>query len=906
MSTSGFPLPNRGAMRKHMAEEARRIRVSKRTNLCGCFLVDTGRRQYLPLLDSESYTTIFSGTSKTVLKQTFVSSFSLDNAKEYMYSFPLYDGVSVVGFECKIGSKSLYGLVKEKKKAEAIFDTVVAKGDTAGLLIQGPEASDVFITRIGNIPPGETVFVKITYICELKQDDIEEGICFTIPTTIAPRYGLTGSVRPLQGAGSGTKLLDHSSAGIRITVDIILPDGHHIKGIESPSHLIAVSIGTISIAAQAVPVMNKASATLSLGTTTLEKDFVLIMQFKHTGIPKALLETHPTIPNHRALMVTLVSKFPLRYSPWSDSPSEIVFVADRSASMRNNISMLISALKVFLKSLPTSISFNICSFGTDCKFMWPQSKSYNNETLQEAVQYISTFESNYGGTETFKALKATIERRLTGLPLEIIILTDGNITDQQSLFSYINEQIEETRGDIRVFSLGIGNQVSHALIEGLARAGNGLSKVVQDGERLDKSVIHMLREALSPHIGNGILEVKYGEDDDDFELVDEATDEKDDMETLFSETEEVTTSLFYTNIDNKTKSLPKSHYPNIIQAPHKIPSLFDNARTTVYLLMGPKTIQRNPTSVILRSSSSHGPPILEIPIEVLTERGTTIHQLAARKASQDLEESRGWMFGTKVADVKSLLEKEAVRLGQMFQVVNKWCSFVAVSSEDGEILTQNTTRSDLSNDILSPAISDGRREISSPARPLVFIPRPPQNTERFKKTKISSRQLLTPVQHPNDLNVPFNRMENTQNHVGSIRTTASGRIIPEKIPKDVEAELVSNVLTTTDPTVSPPNSNSMKVLALIDLQSFDGPWNISKSLLHILGFEIPKPPQGMSEEAWITIFIVTLLEEKVPEEEDVWGLVVEKARKYLRTNLGTEDPHLAEEIARLVIEKSCW
>ena len=75
--------------------------------------------------------------------------------------------------------------------------------------------------------------------------------------------------------------------------------------------------------------MNKASATLSLGSTALEKDFVLVLLSKDTGIPKAMLETHVTIPDQQALMVTLVPEFSL-----PASRSEIVFVADRSGSMR--------------------------------------------------------------------------------------------------------------------------------------------------------------------------------------------------------------------------------------------------------------------------------------------------------------------------------------------------------------------------------------------------------------------------------------------------------------------------------------------------------------------------------------------------------------------------------------------
>ena len=163
--------------------------------LCGCYYYDTyvvtwqqRIKKYLPLVDSEAHSTILNTTSKTVLKQTFTNPSSEVAIKECIYTFPLYDGVSVVGFTCKIGSRILTGLVKEKTKAKEIFDQAVAKGETAGLLEQAPEASDVFSTKLGNIPAGKSVIVEITYIGELKHHETE-GIRFTIPTSIAPRYG---------------------------------------------------------------------------------------------------------------------------------------------------------------------------------------------------------------------------------------------------------------------------------------------------------------------------------------------------------------------------------------------------------------------------------------------------------------------------------------------------------------------------------------------------------------------------------------------------------------------------------------------------------------------------------------------------------------------------------------------
>lgn len=77
-------------------------------------------------------------------------------------------------------------MVKEKAKAKEEYDAAVKRGETAGLLGQGP-TSDVFMTSLGNIPAGEKLLVTITYIGELKHDIGADGIRFTIPTGISPR-----------------------------------------------------------------------------------------------------------------------------------------------------------------------------------------------------------------------------------------------------------------------------------------------------------------------------------------------------------------------------------------------------------------------------------------------------------------------------------------------------------------------------------------------------------------------------------------------------------------------------------------------------------------------------------------------------------------------------------------------
>ena len=165
------------------------MRTSTQT-LCGCYYLPSAdayyTRKYFPQVDLKAHTTIISTSSRTVLSQTFINPSSTTNIKECKYVFPLYDGVSVVGFTCQVGSRVIKGIVKEKTKAREEYNSAVERGETAGLLEQGP-TSDVFMTSLGNVPAGEQLFVTITFIGELKHDIGADGIRFTNPTRISPR-----------------------------------------------------------------------------------------------------------------------------------------------------------------------------------------------------------------------------------------------------------------------------------------------------------------------------------------------------------------------------------------------------------------------------------------------------------------------------------------------------------------------------------------------------------------------------------------------------------------------------------------------------------------------------------------------------------------------------------------------
>ncbi|KAK4151894.1 von Willebrand factor type A domain-containing protein [Chaetomidium leptoderma] len=907
--------------------------MARYNHICGLYYVVGKRprpeRQYLPQLSLSVHTKIISSTSRTTLTQNFVNPKS-DAIPELRYTFPLYDGVSVVGFVCTInGDRVIRGVVKERAEAKQTYQAAVDRGETAGLLEQLPDASDVFTTTIGNIPANATLKVEITYLGELKHDAEVDGIRFTIPTHIAPRYGSY----PGQLLRSSTV---STEGGISIVVDVEMPSGSNVKNVQSPSHPISVTLGNTSAGAASGADMSlqKASATLALSTAELGDDFVLQVVATNTANPVAVLETHPTLPNHRALMATLVPKFNL-----PSSRPEIVFLCDRSGSMGDGrkIPNLKTALHLFLKSMPVGVKFNICSFGSHHEFLFPTgSRTYDASALEEATRYVDRFSANFGGTDIYQPMEDVFKKRYTDMDLEVFLLTDGEIWDQAALFRLLNKDVAESKGRIRVFSLGIGSDVSHALIEGVANAGNGFSQSVGDNENMNSKVVRMLKASLTPHIKDYTLEVKYHKEpaansDDEFEIVEKVMDalaidarqieRKEEAPkkpiSLFDESAnpdvEMTDASRDTSAGGKYSHLPSVPEPHFLQAPFNIPPLFSFSRTTVYLLLSPETVQKQPKSVILRGTSPYGPVELEIPVTVLATKDETIHQLAARKAVKELEEGRGWIYHAKNAkgDAGSLLkdlypgrfddmvEREAVRLGVTYQVGGKWCSFVAVEgNQETEDKARNMPQA-MSCSAAPNASSRGLFGIGptrSVARSAGAPPPPlPSFAPRMATTSLSA---VAPPPPP-----PGGASSHRKRSVigggapsggapsGGLFTRGSMTKKPARKPRrNVPLGVCAVEESITDDELAPPVDTNLDLL--VGMQSFSGAWQWDEGLLVLLGlwrrgFVAPEEFGGASDR-FATALVLAFLEVVLAEKEDEWEMLADKALAWLVVELGDE------------------
>ena len=149
-----------------------------------------------------------------------------------------------------------------------------------------------------------------------------------------------------------------------------------------------------------------------------------------------------------------------------------------------------AALQIMLKSLPSQETlFNLISFGSHSTRLWKESQLYTEETVAHASNHVDAFTASYGGTELVAAIKSAFESRDYTLPrpsadnepVAMFLLTDGEAWDMRGVVDVVQQCVEKARKQnklLRVFVLGVGDQVSAAMCEGIARAGNGVAVFV--------------------------------------------------------------------------------------------------------------------------------------------------------------------------------------------------------------------------------------------------------------------------------------------------------------------------------------------------------------------------------------------------------------------------------------------
>merc|ERR1711990_1439488 len=109
-----------------------------------------------------------------------------------------------------------------------------------------------------------------------------------------------------------------------------------------------------------------------------------------------------------------------------------------------------------------------------------------------ASAHAQSVQADLGGTELLSPLQGIFSRPIPmGHVRRLVILTDGQVSNTKQVFEIIKKHVSAAS----TYTVGIGNGVSHDLVEGMAEAGGGTAEFVAGNERMELKVIRQLRRA---------------------------------------------------------------------------------------------------------------------------------------------------------------------------------------------------------------------------------------------------------------------------------------------------------------------------------------------------------------------------------------------------------------------------
>lgn len=310
-----------------------------------------------------------------------------------------------------------------------------------------------------------------------------------IPTLVAPRYipGVATGSRTGHGSAEPTTQVPDAdritpkigAAPYRVTMDLVLDLGREVQ-VSSASHSIAVDREG----------RGRCRARFARDEEPLDRDIVL--EIRGTGTDQlATVCAHkgPEGDGYVALSV-LPDLFELRANKRG---TDVTFLIDTSGSMDGvSIEQARAALRLCLRHLREGDRFNVVAFESTHRSFANESVVFTQRTMEKADAWVASLRAS-GGTELLSPMTEAAKRNPQGI---LVLLTDGQVGNEAEILKSV---LAQAKG-LRVYSFGIGTNVSDQLLKDLARETHGAVEFIHPGERIENKVVSVFAKAISPRV----------------------------------------------------------------------------------------------------------------------------------------------------------------------------------------------------------------------------------------------------------------------------------------------------------------------------------------------------------------------------------------------------------------------
>jgi len=442
-----------------------------------------GRDGNIPLQDVKITGEVYASFSRITITQLYQNT-SSDNI-EAIYTFPIPDTAAVLDFTARMGKRTVRSIIMEAEEALKTYHDAVEAGDSALLLAE--YRPNIFQVSVGQLLPGETVEIEISYLDELKYQDRE--LRLTIPTVVAPRYipGIKSGSKKGKGWAEPTDRVPDADfitpvigeadyrASLDLRVNVLKPASFY-----SHSHKIKVER------------LDGNTARIGFAdlSCTMDADFVLVCTFGEEIAASGTV--YPKDGNEKLLYLTFIPELEPLVAP--DGKNHI-FVIDISGSMMGEkLEQAKNALHLCLRNLTGEDSFNLIAFNHACTRFAKRFKPFNQQNLNLASQWINSLDAS-GGTEILQPIEYCLEDNASEKSV-ILLFTDGEVGNEREIFNYVRRHLDQRR----IFTFGIDTAVNSFFLNELARIGHGRAEFIYPGERIGDKVLRQFARIISPAV----------------------------------------------------------------------------------------------------------------------------------------------------------------------------------------------------------------------------------------------------------------------------------------------------------------------------------------------------------------------------------------------------------------------
>ncbi|XP_062287689.1 protein mono-ADP-ribosyltransferase PARP4 [Scomber scombrus] len=369
---------------------------------------------------------------------------------EAKYVFPLDDSAAVCGFEAFINGKHVVGQVKEKETARKEYKQAIERGHGAYLMDQ--DAPDVFTISVGNLPPGATVLIKVTFVSELIVRD--GSIFFSLPGSVAPWQESEALNQTTQVTVEKVCVTDEAASTRDFTLEMSIEMPYEITSLQCTTHKVNMKKTDCKAVVSVLP-----------GEVMGLEGFQLLVTLSEVHLPRMWVEKHPDKESQACMLVF----YPDFEATSSSTQDEVILLLDTSESMRGETLGRAQRLALqVLETLDHNLRLNVIFFGTDHTDAF-QTAQPLVEARQAAKSLIKRFSQVGGSTELWRPLRA-----LSLLPpsrgvRNLLLLSDGHIQNAEFTLQLLRDNVQHSR----LFTCGLSPTANRHMLRALAQAGGG-------------------------------------------------------------------------------------------------------------------------------------------------------------------------------------------------------------------------------------------------------------------------------------------------------------------------------------------------------------------------------------------------------------------------------------------------